>query len=627
MLTAKLSTLIEGYRSEAGGYGLGMHAGVSPELIPQNQVSRAVNYTFRTGWARTRPGFAWRDWSTFSDTSAVSDGRLSYGRFQGAAYYEYEDTQIILAVYGGRVFSIDPVTRIVTRADGGTQYLSSIVDRVYMQSHNRFMVIQDGQNAPLIIEGATHRYADYAGKREVMTGTIMASGHGFLCVASVDRRYFQVSDHELLETTGLYPGASPLTFTVQQDYLYAGDRFYPPASHGKITAMAVIPYLDSSTGTGRLYVFAERGISTWDISNERSVWLTKDISTAAINGFGAVGPWCVSASNSDLYYRGFDGVRSVGTVQRDFNQQDNTPLSREVEPYTQTDTPWLAYFTNSVVFDQRYLVTTQSSVYKVDTSAIPGAYADGTNIAPFLEVGHRGLLALNFVSLSSINGKSPPLWDGLWTGPSHIHGMVTGIFNGRPRLFVFGRDKQLHNRMWESDDLVGDDQVESQRPDGLDARVPIETQLWMRIFDWGSAHTRKRWQGGSFNLGGMAGEFCGQWGFFPDAFPQPTYTDGSHRLCAPSCMQYVCGKLIRANPQARGRIAIGGVTPLCDTSSNEPRDTFYNAQPILFAKGRFQLEEVSFIVAPVPEERTYRCVAEPCVPLQCCTVDTLSYAF
>ena len=57
----------------------------------------------------------------------------------------------------------------------------------FTQAEN-FLIVQDGINAALIIEGTTGRNAD-PDENEVVTGTIMSYGHGRLFVKTGPRTF------------------------------------------------------------------------------------------------------------------------------------------------------------------------------------------------------------------------------------------------------------------------------------------------------------------------------------------------------------------------------------------------------------------------------------------------------
>ena len=49
--------LLQEFKDEFTRLPGGMHGGLRPTLVPQGQASRAINISFRGGYAKTRPGW------------------------------------------------------------------------------------------------------------------------------------------------------------------------------------------------------------------------------------------------------------------------------------------------------------------------------------------------------------------------------------------------------------------------------------------------------------------------------------------------------------------------------------------------------------------------------------------
>lgn len=105
----------------------GMNSGTDPSLIAPNQCFASRDFTFRDGFAKTRPPFA-NVVLTF-DTPAVAAMWNTTGRFQGASFYlaEFGQSGFIVSISGrlyriqigtpNTVTDITPSVAIVTTAD------------------------------------------------------------------------------------------------------------------------------------------------------------------------------------------------------------------------------------------------------------------------------------------------------------------------------------------------------------------------------------------------------------------------------------------------------------------------------------------------------------------------------
>lgn len=252
MAIADSTLLLEGQRDFSGG----MDSSLVPSLIQDNSVYRAVNVTFRGGTPKTRPGFRQIDL-----TDGLNSGLSSfvYGFMQGS--YFYQDRRVnknpsIFCVCKGRVIKIDLGTYTVDRlfpvvaatsiisgeqytikdvgttnwvaigassatvgitftASGtgsgtGTAYhishvLNETVDKAYFVQAENYLIIQTGEDIPLIFDGdllyqSGTGPADTAGSISQLHtipsvyGAMMAYGQGRLFVVDVERTSIYAGD-------------------------------------------------------------------------------------------------------------------------------------------------------------------------------------------------------------------------------------------------------------------------------------------------------------------------------------------------------------------------------------------------------------------------------------------------
>lgn len=464
----------------------------APLLLGPNQVSRAINLTFRGGFMRVRPGF---------NRKALRFQRGEYAqwyythRFQGAEYFDdLRGMEKKVASVGGRIFLIDPtnnflVTDITPRrttvttaaftaqdpltdiaitvsdstlifsgypiyingkeysvismsggiltarniedADGTVVASGATVEYLDPNSPNQplawfvqaeqYLIVQDDQSRPIIFDGASSRRTANSG--EIPTGSAMAYGRGRVWVAVNNGREFVAGD--------IAGGPTGVLGFTENTYLSGGGSFRIGANVGRIRAMSFVMNLDTSLGQGPLQVLADRAIYSVNAPTQRELWsvIRDPIQTESLINFGATGQYSTVLVNGDLFFRAEDGLRSFFISRRDFGTWGNTPISREMNRLLDADTPELLLHSGSVLWDNRLLFTTSPA------PSDAGVY-------------HRGLIALDFDLISTLKGKEPPAYDGLWTGMK-ITGLVAGRFSGRNRCFAFAHSEDGRNELWE----------------------------------------------------------------------------------------------------------------------------------------------------------------------------------
>lgn len=462
-----------------------------PLLLAQNQLHRAVNLTMRGGFLRTRPGF---------DKLPLRFARGEYAswfynrRFQGAAYFDdLRDMEKIVASIGGRIFQIDPtaaylvtditprgstittanftaqdpLTDIVVQVADATRifegypiYINgkeySVISRsglnltvrnmeeddavvvasgavveyldpnspdqpmAWFVQAEQYLIIQDDQSAAIIYDGASSRRAR-AG--EIVSGSAMAYGRGRIWVAVNNGREFVAGD--------IAGGPTGVLGFAENTYLAGGGTFRIGSNVGRIRAMRFVMNLDTSLGQGPLQVLCDRAIYSINAPTQRELWavMRDPIQTESLINFGATGQYSTVLINGDLFFRAEDGVRSFFISRRDFGMWGNTPISREMSTLLDQDTPNLLGHSAAVLWENRLLFTTSPA--PSDT----GVY-------------HRGVIALDFDLISTLKGKEPPAFDGLWTGMK-VKCFVTGRFFGRNRCFAFTHSEAGKNELWE----------------------------------------------------------------------------------------------------------------------------------------------------------------------------------
>lgn len=210
--------------------------------------------------------------------------------------------------------------------------------------------------------------------------------------------------------------------TTENTFLAGGGTFRVPSSGEIITAMRFTAVLDASYGQGPLEIATPSRIFTCAVPTDRSTWIALEnpILTVALIGDGPLAQESTILANSDTLFRNIAGYGSLIFGRRNFETWGNTPISTEVNRIVESDDRALLGYSSSVTFDNRMLAT-----------ATPASSNFG--------VAHSDILALNFDPVSSLRGKAPSIWESQWDGLETLR-IVTGIFNGVERCFLFVKD-------------------------------------------------------------------------------------------------------------------------------------------------------------------------------------------
>lgn len=257
-----------------------------------------------------------------------------------------------------------------------------------------------------------------------------------------------------------------LKFT-QNSYLATGGSFSVPGAIGQIQALAFTSNLDVSLGQGPLQVlttdvaFSCSTALTLTAAGGNWAGVTNPILTQSLITNGSTSQWATVTANGDLMFRAPDGERSLILGRRDFNTWGNVPISTEVQAYIENDNPALLNFASAIVFDNRRLSTVGP------TQAAFGVY-------------HAGMIALNFDPISSLRGKQPSIWEGLWQDLNILQ-LLTGKFSGVPRAFAFN-----YNTTTNTVELV--EILSSVTP----SSIPITTEIELPPWTFGETDPRTR---------------------------------------------------------------------------------------------------------------------------------------
>lgn len=210
-----------------------------------------------------------------------------------------------------------------------------------------------------------------------------------------------------------------ILYTMSNTLLSNGGTFSTPGNNGEIRAMRPAPTLDVSLGQGPLQVFTTQSVFSCNAPTDIATWadVTSPIVTESLIGSGALSQYSTLLVNGDILFRSQDGIRSLTLSRLDFYKWANTPISREVGRVIDNDNPVLLDNSTACLFDNRILF-----------GASPVQTANG--------VAAQSIIAINLDTVSNLQEKAPPVYDGAWDGLNVLQ-FVTGVFGNRVRCFAF----------------------------------------------------------------------------------------------------------------------------------------------------------------------------------------------
>ncbi len=205
----------------------------------------------------------------------------------------------------------------------------------------------------------------------------------------------------------------------ENSYLAGGGNFRVPGNVDHIQAMVPIAILDAALGQGQLAILTSTIVFTVNATVDRLTWATMQnpILTVSLLSNGGLGQYSTVSANGDIMFRSVDGIRSLVLGRREFDTWGNVPISLEMARILDLDDIDLLPFSSGIVFDNRLLMTTA-----------PNVSTQG--------VQFTGLVALNFDPISTLRGKLPSVYDGVWKGINTLQ-LVTGYFTKVQRAFSF----------------------------------------------------------------------------------------------------------------------------------------------------------------------------------------------
>jgi hypothetical protein len=488
---------VEDYLSS---FEAGMNSGISPILLPKNQLAFATNTTFRGGYPTHRPPFTKQ---TLSFGSIGVQAAFLGGLWQGGGYYKPDvGMEQLLASISGHLYLLTPTSSTwnITDVSIPGDLNDPLATQVWMFQSEKWMIVTDGTpKLPLFFDGTTSRrsigniaayltitngpwtvpviggntptltlavapnpqwpvgtpitglfgeyvVASLSGTQLVLTridtnstltGTAIAAGAqiypelpagrmgaygmGRVGLSMTDAKQFIIGDiNGGPAGTAAYSFRDAVLHVSENVYLLGGGLFSTPGAWGDIRAMIIASTLDVSLGQGPLQIMTPTRCFSCMLPTDRTTWstVTNPILTESLISNGSESQNATVNANGDIMFRAVDGIRSLILGRRDFNTWGNVPQSTEMDRILSLDFQTLLIYSSAIIFDNRFLMTCAPS-----TVERRGVF-------------HPGLIALNFDPLSTLRGKAPSVYDGLWTGINTLQ-LLVGRFAATERAFAF----------------------------------------------------------------------------------------------------------------------------------------------------------------------------------------------
>jgi hypothetical protein len=528
----------------------GSNDGIAPDLLAPNQCSEAVNFTFRDGYARTRPPWTNLVLTYASDTVQTNIA----GKFQGAVMYpsEYGLDGFVVSV-GGRLFlltlgltnvwtEITPNLTVVVTAQftvpaGGSQvFVNVTTESVFTVGQTIF--IDSGQYtvAAKFTDQIQVTYVSSAANATVATGTlVLDSGSNNIIdyqtnVPTDDSIYLFPAENYIIVCGGQH---STVFFDGSRARL-AGIGEIPPGVLG-IYAWGRIwmalsdrrrfiagDLIRESSGTPALgFVDAIlkttentflNGGGAFAVPNNAGP-ITSMMIQAILDTSLGTGPVLVGTTNSvvsvnapvdrttwqNLTYPiqtmalvdyGPAGPCATAAVNGDIWFRSPVDIRSFIIGRRDSTTLWgntpMSHEVSDILRQDTDSLIQFASIAFFDNKLFTTASPARTPNG----IVHRGLVCVNYDLISTMNNKTAPAWEGVLTG-LNILKVLKGNIGGRERCFMFVQAEDgVTIELWEMQ-KTGSYDLFTSVSNGVTsiAQVPIQSSLDTALYPFDDIST------------------------------------------------------------------------------------------------------------------------------------------
>lgn len=648
----------DGFRS----FEAGVNTGLPPSLLPQNQLSHAVNCSLALGLPSPRLVFRKCPLDFGGDT--VLQGLFEGGRFQSYTYYRADTgpnalitsigghlfrvtvdnetfkvsnitvshqtvttavftvpavggtvsvsvhstanlragVPILIAGKNYTVFSIDTPTSLTVQNVDDTPGSVIVIGAVltyydtnpasielgWMWQSEKWVIVNDGQSVPIFYDGAQSRRSDgiTAAIPEITAGRMGTYWQGRNWWCNTDGRTFRAGD-VVYSSSGSIPQnkRDAVLKQTQNTFLAQGGDFSCPSA-GEIRAMRFVNILDASLGQGPLQVLTPELVFGCTAPVDDTLWQTtkNPLLTVSQISYGGQGQNSTQLVSGDLFYRSTDGIRSLVLGRRDVGTWGNTPISLEVSRYIETDDLSLLEWGSAIVFDNRMLMTC------IPTYGQNGVY-------------HQAIVSLNSSVISTLRGRMPAAWEGMWTGLNTL-GLVKGDFGGVERAFAFVWNKG--RGAIELYEILTESRVEITDNNDTDTSIQWAFETADLFRKTGTSQVAQvRLEDGELYIDDLQGVVNIRVLWRPDQYPCWREWRVLNQICAATtdCTpdDNGCVTIREYPPQYRVRLGLGQPNDACDPILLRPYRQFYTCNIRIEVTGHCRVRGGLFKGVRIPE--------------------------
>ena len=344
-----------------------------------------------------------------------------------------------------------------------------------------------GQDAEAIVRSSRDTF-DQSKKRNFL---INSAGLGIYGHGRIHQQgpFNEVYVGDLIHTLGEL-STDDILLMEEQATLSHSDPLVVPSRLGRMTAMAMLPTMNTANGEGDLIAYYEAGVVAFDthtapretkmggVDNTEAItkgWDSRRIIDHRLNRISATGRYAVAVLPSDHFFRSVFGLHFLKSVlgQGTFKSEQVNRISTQVQPLLDEDNPVLlsGAACGFWLHGNRMFATT-------------GMTFDGTISATAFG---RGFVSWNQADLFTDDGTPLPAWEGLWLPDAGICGVHWfGEASPLPQDAAFGfiasgRGNELY--------FVTIDDGDDDRRAGED--LPVEWSFETARFDFGRKDATK----------------------------------------------------------------------------------------------------------------------------------------
>lgn len=489
-----------------------------PHGLRRDQLAWLANGTVRGGAISPRPG-----WGKAFDV-------LPNGLYQGSIVFEppVDNDPYLIALISGRVYKISFTGTITDLSAQFGLTMPANIAQAFLATGNGFVVIQagDGVTKPLFYDAydgdnlrRSNGLTGSAATSELPAAFSMVFYEGRMWYSS-GRKYTAGDIEDGPSGTPKYNQLDSILKVTENPLAFGGDGFIVPSQAGNIRALLYTANLDTALGQGPLYIVTRKQIYSLQVPVTRTDWIAatssnQPLQTVVQINNGAAGEDGIVHVNGDFFYQGLEpAIRSFAVATRWYGQWGNVPISNNENRILQFNDRNLIRRASGVYFDNRLL-----------QGALPKQLPAGV-VTP-------ALLPLNFDTISTLDEREPPSWEGHWEGLDILK-LYEGDFGGRHRCFALAV-----SRLDASLDMFELSDTNQFDDNGVDHQIRIQWYFESPAFTFGEEFELKKLRSGELWVDRVVGSVDVLVEYRPDAQTCWTFWHRETVCSAKNCQEDV----------------------------------------------------------------------------------------